>query len=130
MIEQAKRHQVYDKFHNVDLLEALEATPEALYDVIAALDVFIYAGDLSRAVPDALRILRPGGQFIFSCEAALPGEADLVLRPSRRFAHQRSHVEALCREAGFATVSVEELELRYENFEPIGGFLVTATKGA
>jgi len=129
MIEQAARHKVYDKFHNVDLLEALEATPESLYDVIAALDVFIYAGDMKAAIPDAFRILRPGGQFIFSCESADEGEGDLVLRDSQRFAHQRSAVEAMCRAAGFEPVDTEPMDLRYENLEPIKGFLVITRKG-
>ncbi|MEO7391368.1 MAG: tetratricopeptide repeat protein [Ramlibacter sp.] len=128
MIEQAARHKVYDKFHNVDLLDALAETPDALYDVVAALDVFIYAGDMGTAIPNALRILRPGGHFIFSCEEAAENEADLVLRPSRRYAHKASHIETLCRAAGFDPVKIERMPLRYENNEPIQGFLVIAQK--
>lgn len=128
MIEQAARHNVYHRFHNVDLLEALEATPEALYDVITALDVFIYVGDLARAIPDALRILKPGGHLIFSCETAREDEADLVLRPSQRYAHKASHVKALCRDAGFTEIKVEEMPLRLENQAPVDGFLLIARK--
>jgi predicted TPR repeat methyltransferase len=128
MIDQATRHNVYDRFHRVDLLEALEATPESLYDVVAALDVFIYTGDLSRAIPDAHRILKPGGRLVFSCEAAADGEADLALRPTMRYAHRASVVEQQCRAAGFETVEVEPMTLRYENVQPIEGFLVTARK--
>lgn len=130
MIDMAARHNVYDKFHNVDLLEALEATPEGLYDVIAALDVFIYAGDMSRAIPDALRILKPGGHFIFSCEKAGEEEANLVLRPSQRYAHKASHIESLCKAAGFSEVSLQDMPLRFENNQPVAGFLVIAKKPA
>ena len=130
MIGQAARHNVYDRFHNVDLRDALEATPESLYDVIAALDVFIYAGDMSAATPQAFRILRSGGHFIFSCERALEGEANLVLRPSQRYAHKASHIESLCREAGFAEVGIEIMPLRYENNQPVEGFLVVARKSS
>lgn len=130
MIDQAAKHNVYDKFHRVDLLEALEATPESLYEVIAALDVFIYAGDLSRAIPDAHRILKPGGRLVFSCETAADDEADLVLRPTMRYAHKASAVEALCRKAGFESVEIEPMTLRYEDIKPIEGFLVTARKAA
>jgi predicted TPR repeat methyltransferase len=128
MIDQAARHGVYDRFHNVDLLEALEATPESLYDVIAALDVFIYVGDIAGAIPDAYRILRGGGHFIFSCEEALEDEADLVLRPTQRYAHKASRVEAMCRAAGFEPVTLEPMPLRYEKNEPVAGFLVIARK--
>lgn len=128
MIEQAARHGVYDRFHSVDLVDALRETPAALYDVIAALDVFIYVGDIAGAIPDAWRVLRAGGHFIFSCETAEEGEADLVLRPTQRYAHKASHIVALCRAAGFQDVTLEALPLRYENLEPVQGFLVTATK--
>jgi predicted TPR repeat methyltransferase len=130
MIGQATRHGVYDRFHNVDLLEALEATPESLYDVIASLDVFVYVGDISRAIPDAFRILRGGGHFIFSCETALESEADLVLRDTNRYAHKASHVESMCRAAGFEEVAIDPITVRLENNEPVEGFLVIARKPA
>lgn len=128
MIKQATQHQVYDKFHTVNVVDALRETPEAQYEIITALDVFIYVGDLSQAVPDALRILTPGGAFIFSCEMAGEDGPDLVLLPSNRYAHKRSHVEALCRNAGFASVEVELLTLRQESDLPVQGYLVTAKK--
>jgi predicted TPR repeat methyltransferase len=130
MIEQATRHGVYDRFHNVDLLDALEATPESLYDVIAALDVFVYVGDISRAIPGAFRILGGGGHFIFSCETALESEADLVFRPTNRYAHKASHVESMCRAAGFEEVAIDPVNVRFENNEPVEGFLVIARKPA
>ncbi len=130
MIDQAIKHGVYDRIHNVDLLEALEATPESLYDVIAALDVFIYVGDIAGAIRDAYRVLRPGGHFIFSCEQASEDEADLVLRPTQRYAHKASHVESMCRAAGFEQMTLEPMILRHEQNEPVPGFLVIARKPA
>lgn len=128
MIEQAARHNVYDRFHTVNLLDALRETPADIYEVMTALDVFIYTGDLNEAIPDALRILKPAGNLIFSCEIAPEDGADLLLQASGRYAHKRSHVTALCQAAGFAPVEVEDLVLRYENHEPVQGFLVTARK--
>lgn len=130
MIEQAGKHGVYDRFHNVDLLDALQETPAGLYDVITALDVFIHVGDLGAAIADAFRVLRDGGHFIFSCEAAADDEAALVLRPSQRYAHRAADIEAQCRAAGFKEVSLEPMPLRYEGGEPVQGFLVTAKKAA
>lgn len=128
MIEQAARHGVYDRFHSVDLVDALQETPAGLYDVIAALDVFIYVGELDPLIPNALRVLRAGGHFIFSCESAQEDEADLMLRATQRYAHKRSRIEAMCRAAGFADVTVQDMPLRYEDMEPVQGFLVTAKK--
>ncbi|QEA11749.1 tetratricopeptide repeat protein [Comamonas flocculans] len=128
MIEQAARHKVYDRFHTVDLNEALAATPEAQYEVLAALDVFIYTGELSRAMADAHRILQPAGDFYFSCELAPEEGADLILQPNGRYAHKRSHVARLCREAGFESVEIEELDLRREAGAAVRGILVRAHK--
>ena len=130
MIEQAARHNVYDRFHHTNLLDALEDTPASLYQVIAALDVFIYTGDLQEAIPNALRILVPGGQLVFSCEEASEDGTDLVLLPTGRYAHKRSHVQALCQAAGFDKVSIEDTVLRQENNAPVHGFLVFAHKPA
>jgi predicted TPR repeat methyltransferase len=130
MIEQAARHGVYDRFHTVNVLDALQATPADLYEVLTALDVFIYVGDLTLAIPNAQRIVKPGGYFVFSCERALETEADCLLRPSNRYAHKQSHIEQLCRSAGFAEVTVQDTTIRYEGQEAINGFLVTARKAA
>lgn len=130
MVEQAARHNVYDRFHTVNLHDALRDTPDGLYQVITALDVFIYAGDLTTAIPNAWRILAADGQLIFSCETASESGSDLVLQSSGRYAHKRSHVEALCRAAGFDDVAVEETTLRTEGGAPVQGFVVTAHKPA
>lgn len=128
MIEQAGHHGVYDRFHNVDLVEALQATPENLYEVITALDVFIYVGDLAAAIPGAFGVLKPDGHFFFSCETAQETEDDLVFRSSLRYAHKASHVEALCRQAGFEDVTLENRVLRTEGAQQVLGYLVTARK--
>lgn len=131
MLGKAAEHGLYDKFHQVDLLTALEATPESLYQVITALDVFIYVGDLSKALPNALRILSPGGRLFFSCEMLLEDDgssAGWALLPTGRYAHGRTHVEALCSASGFAPITIEEVTLRYEGGQPVAGLVVEAVK--
>lgn len=130
MLEEALLHGVYDKLHHVDLFDALESTPEGLYDVIAALDVFIYAGDVAQAAKDAHRILKPGGRFVFSCERSGDAEPDLVLRPTMRYAHKVAAIEAQCRAAGFAEVELESVIVHQEAGQPVEGFLVVARKAA
>jgi len=132
MIKQAARHQVYSRFHAVNILDALRETPAEHYEAIACLDALVYVGDLAPVIPNALRILKPGGHFIFSCESAQEGEPDLALRlPSHRYAHRDTAVQRMCREAGFADIQIEQLPtLRMENETPLPGFLVTARKPA
>lgn len=134
MIEQAKLRGVYDRFHSVNLLDALQATPASLYHVITALDVLNYIGDLSNVIPSAHRILVPGGHFVFSCESGTDSNGDsnsnYALQSTYRFTHQRSYVLQLMQEAGFADITVEDRVLRKERGQPVRGFLVTASKPA
>lgn len=130
MIAQAVRHNVYDKFHTVNVHDALDATPESLYEVIAALDVFIYAGDVTKAIPDAHRILVPGGTFVASFEVAPEDGPGMVLLPTGRYAHTLSSVTQACQAAGFASIDTEGAVICLENGSPVNGFVVWATKGA
>ncbi|MDH4462764.1 MAG: methyltransferase [Acidovorax sp.] len=128
MIAQAIRHNVYDRFHTVNLHDALSETPGDLYQVITALDVFSYAGDLGQAIPNAFRVLAPGGSLIFSCETASEAGPDLALLNSGRYAHKLSHIKALCESAGFKGLEIENTVLFEEKQQPVQGFVVTALK--
>jgi predicted TPR repeat methyltransferase len=132
MIAQAAAHGVYSRIHQVNVLDALQETPADHYEAITCTDVLIYVGDLAPVLPNACRILKPGGHFIFSCETAGEDEADLVLRStSNRYAHKASAVERQCRAAGFEAIEIEHLPaLRLEAGQPVAGLLVTARKPA
>ena len=128
MIDVASRRGLYQRFHRVDLRDALRDTPEGLYEVVAAIDVFPYVGELADVLADALRLVKPGGQLVFSCERATDDEDDLVLRPSGRYAHRRHDVEALCHVSGADAVEVHDCRLRVEAGKPVGGYWVVARK--
>ncbi|MFE8645067.1 methyltransferase domain-containing protein [Sphingomonas sp. NCPPB 2930] len=130
MVEQAARHGVYDRFHTVNLVDALRETPADLYHVITANDVLIYVGDLTTVVPDAFRVCRPDGYFVFTCEQADESGPDLVLHDSIRYAHKVSAVQARCKAAGFDDVAIEFIDLRVERGAPIRGFRAIAHKPA
>lgn len=128
MIEQARRHGIYTEFRQTDLLDELRGTAEGTYDYVTALDVFIYVGDLSDVIPAAFKAIRAGGRLIFTCETAQESEAALVLRRSKRYAHTVSSIEALCRDAGFSSCTIEPLTLRFERKVPVEGFIAIAQK--
>ena len=128
MIEKAAQHNVYDKFHLVDVVAAVKATPANQYHVVAALEVFVYIGDLQEVVPNALRILMPGGRFIFSCEAAQNGEKDFNLQETFRYTHQPGYLQKLMDAAGFEDVTIEERSVRMHAGQPVSGLLVTGRK--
>jgi predicted TPR repeat methyltransferase len=128
MLERATQRKVYDSFHQVNLLDALQATPESLYHIIAALDVFNYVGNLDAAIPNALRILVPGGRLVFSCETGANDGASYTMNNTYRYSHQRSYVQGLLKKAGFKDIELHDRVLRRESDEPVHGFLVMAAK--
>lgn len=129
MIAQALRHRVYDKFHHVNLLDALRETPALQYHVITALDVFGYIGDLTDVVDGALRILLPGGHFVFSSEASAPDTpTDYRLPSNMRYTHQRAYLKRLLKDAGFKNIEIQDLVLRQEAGQPVAGYLISASK--
>lgn len=128
MIEEAKRHGIYTELRQSDLLHELLRTAPDAYDFVTANDVFVYVGDLRAVITASFPVVRRGGALVFSCEEAGEAEGPLVLRRSKRYAHARSYVVALCREAGFGRCTVESLELRLEANVPVAGFIAIAEK--
>ena len=130
MIEKAAQHNVYDKFHLVDVVAAVKATPANQYHVVAALEVFVYIGDLQEVVPNVLKILMPGGRFVFSCEAAQEGEKDFNLQDTFRYTHQPQYLRRLMQEAGFEDITVEERSVRLHAGVPVSGLVIVGRKPA
>jgi predicted TPR repeat methyltransferase len=128
MIERAARHGIYTDLRQTDLLDELRATPAGTYDYVTANDVFIYVGDLTEVIPATLKVIRHGGMLIFSCETAQESENALVMRPSKRYAHTVSSIQALCRGAGFDSCTIEPIDLRFEREVAIPGFIAIAKK--
>ncbi len=128
MIDKAITHKVYDKFHHVDVIAALKATPADQYHVIAALEVFVYIGNLEEVVPNAFRILVPGGHFVFSCELAEKGENDFNLKGTFRYTHQTEYLKRLMETSGFEDLVLDERSVRMHAGEPVSGLLVIGRK--
>jgi len=129
MIAKAQELDVYAQFNLVNVLDALKATRDQYYDVITALDVLIYVGDLEPVIPNAYRILTEGGRFIFSCESASAGiEKYSIDINTQRFVHNKNYVVNLLNSAGFKNFQIEEKTLRMQQNEPVTGFIVYATK--
>ena len=128
MLVEAAKHKVYYKFHQVNLLEALAATPANTFEAITALDVLIYVGDLQQTLADAYRVLAPGGVLIFSCEHGDVTGSDSQLQPFGRYTHTLASTVRLAKAAGFERVDTKDVDLRMEAGQPVDGFVVTAFK--
>lgn len=122
MVRRAQASGLYRQVRRADLLDALDEAADAA-SLIVAVDVFIYVGALDAVMAAAARRLAPGGVFAFSVEQADPGR-DLQLRPSLRYAHGRSHIEALAAANGLTVDALWAAPIREDQRQPVMGWYV------
>ncbi len=127
MADKAIAQKVYDRIHRVNILDALQATPSDHYDVITALNVLTYLGDLTTVIPNAHRILAAGGRLVFSYLTCADDKAGYTLQ-NYRYTHQTDYVQELLEKTGFGEIHNEARTMCLVDGEPVQGFLVTARK--
>jgi len=120
MIERARTRGIYTELRCEDLMATLSR--DARYDVVTAADVFIYVGKLDAVVPAIRRVLRPGGLFAFSAEAAGTA-AGYELGVMGRYAHDAGYLRRLAAENGFEIEVLRETRIRFEHRRPVRGWL-------
>lgn len=120
MIERARARNIYTELHCEDLMTVLSR--DVRYDVVTAADVFIYVGKLDAVVPAIRRVLRPGGLFAFSAEAAETA-AGFQLGVMGRYAHDAGYLRRLAAENAFAVEVLRETRIRFEHRHPVRGWL-------
>ncbi|BCH35304.1 methyltransferase [Mesorhizobium sp. L-8-10] len=123
MLKKAEARKIYDRLAKSDLQSL--ALPAASADLVVAADVFIYIGMIDGVVSRTAAALRPGGLFAFSVEKH-DGPEDLVLRPSRRYAHSQAYLQRLLDQSGLTVLWLDAQPIRMDRGEPIAGLLVLA----
>jgi predicted TPR repeat methyltransferase len=93
-----------------------------LFDLIIAADVFPYVGDLAQTLEACRRHLKAGGLFAFSIES-VEGGPDYILRATNRYAHSSGYVRQLAQRNGFVEAVCEEVMVRKNKGEPVGGYI-------
>ena len=104
-------------------------TQPAVFDVIVSADTLCYFGELAAAMAAAHKALRSGGWLIYTVES-VPDDSAMphVLQPNGRYAHARSYLEQMARQAGLEWLGAQAVELRMEAGRPVHGWLVTARR--
>ncbi|NQV82788.1 MAG: tetratricopeptide repeat protein [Rhodospirillales bacterium] len=95
MMEQALEKGVYDGLFQGDFTGFLNQT-EDTYDLVLAVDSFLYIGPLEAVFSGVVRVLRPGGSFAFTVEALDSG--NFALRDTCHHAHGEDYVRHLAAE--------------------------------
>lgn len=120
MLERARARGGYDQLVQDEAVAFLQAHPET-YDLIFAVDMVIYFGDLAPLLAAAARALRPGGLLALSTEAS-SDQADWSLLSSGRFSHADAYV-ARAAGPGLLLLDQQRILLRHEGLAPIEGTL-------
>lgn len=128
MLEVAARRGVYDQLTVGDVVAHVRA-PGPPLDLIVAVDVLGYLGDLAPLFAALVPRLAPDGIFAFTVERG--DGAHYRLEASGRWSHGAAYIEALAAAHGLAVRTVAEAPLRNEHGGPAIGLVyvlaVTAT---
>ena len=120
MLARARERNLYDGLHEAEIAAYLDAKPAGGCDLAAAMDVFVYVGDLSGIFRAVARALAPGAMFAFSVER-LEGEGEFRLARSGRYAHTAGYLRALAAANGLAEWKIEDTVIRKESGAPVIG---------
>ena len=120
MVEAALAKKVYDDLAIAEIVTFLEQNHEP-FDLIVAADVLIYVGDLDRIFAALVRGLAENGRILFSTEQ-MEGQG-YQLRPSGRYAHSCSYIEAVAARHGFRILATQSTDIRKEKGKWIAGNL-------
>jgi len=125
MIDEARKRGIYTDFI-VDDFESALAESDRLYDLAVGADALIYSGDLGPTLSGVLRVLKPGGLFLFTLEKLNSGDWEQT--SANRFRHGEAYIRDAASRAGYELADLVECALRSESREPVAGFAVALRK--
>ncbi|MFH1019394.1 MAG: tetratricopeptide repeat protein [Pseudomonadota bacterium] len=120
MVEAAAAKKVYDELVVAEIVTFLEQH-HGPFDLIVAADVLIYVGELDRIFATLARGLAGNGRILFSTEQ-MAGQG-YRLRPSGRYAHAFSYIEAMAARHGLRILATQSADIRKEKGQWIAGDL-------
>lgn len=118
MLDEARKKAIYDRLEQNDILSYLAQTGGQAFDIVSAMDVTGYFGDLQPLAQGVYDALNDGGAFVFSVAAGTDARPYMLL-PSGRYAHYVPYVEAMLQSTGFEIVSKSAECLRKELKKPV-----------
>jgi predicted TPR repeat methyltransferase len=125
MLDIAASKNLYQELIRGDAVEALYDLDES-FDLIAAIEVPIYLGDLWGLTAAVAERLEPGGLYIYSVETMETGTFKLL--PTQRFAHNIRHVESMAAAIGLTPLTGHRTNIRLEGNVPVAGYIGVLVK--
>jgi predicted TPR repeat methyltransferase len=129
MLERARERAIYDGLDRAEIVAWLEKRQPASFDLVLAVDVLVYVGNLEPVARACARALVPGGLFAFSVER-LEGAGGDGFRLARtgRYSHADDYVRRVARSAGLEVVACTATDLRKDDGKPVRGTLYALRK--
>jgi predicted TPR repeat methyltransferase len=121
MLAQAEQKNLYASLHAENIVEYC-ARDAAQYDLVTAMDVFVYIGDLDPIFAGMKARVTADGLIAFSVENG-DDAAPYVLRKSMRYAHAAAYIESLAKQHSLTIVAKEATVLRKEQGKDMQGYL-------
>ena len=128
MLERAQAAAIYDELAHEEAVSFLERCAASSFDLVLALDVFIYVGALDRIVPAIARVLRDGGRLVGSVEAL--ESHGFALAGTGRYVHAQSYVAEIAGGAGLTLAEATEFAVREEAGRPVAARMLAFEKAA
>ncbi len=127
MLNRAAQGGGYNHLIQCDAADLSDLNDE-LFDLITAIDMIPYIGDL-RQLSDAISAnLRADGSLAIT---AIQDDCKTYrLTPAGRFAHNPSYIEKIFRGAGMNAVATENVRLRFDKGEDLPGILAVYVKNS
>jgi predicted TPR repeat methyltransferase len=127
MLDVAREKNIYTELIQSDIAEFL-TTSSHRFDVVTALDVFIYLGDLESVFDNIRLVLQEGGYFAFTIEE-MEGTSFALQPDTMRFKHAKFYCDALAERHGFLIQSVSRALIRKNQGEDVMGLYYVLQKG-
>jgi predicted TPR repeat methyltransferase len=118
----ANAKNCYTSVALADCDDFLKAQGDSSADVIVSADTYIYMGDIDTSLKESARVLKTGGYLVFSVELVPNDTKDgYLLLPSGRYGQSKAYVESLAEKFSFEVEHAEDIVVRKEQGEDIGG---------
>lgn len=124
MLKKAREKDIYDDLVEAELTEFFRKK-QAPYDVVVCADTLVYFGSLTDVLKGMRGALADDGTLVFTVEK-LDNGTDFKLSHTGRYAHAIEYITSQLRQAGLRAAEIREVNLRFERFRPVIGWLVVA----
>jgi predicted TPR repeat methyltransferase len=119
MVEQARRKNIY---HELLIEDAVICLNKYTADLVLAVDVLVYMGNLHPLFTCLKQSLASNGLFVFSTQHFM-GEG-FKLGDDMRYAHSVAYLEQLAQTCGFKIETIQQASMRQDRGVDVAGLIV------